>query len=133
MKTNTTRGEAVTIYRIGEFGMGVNKAEGWLLDHGRRPYAQYEAAPWVKWVPKGKRNPRGWQGGYRPYCVVLRGHGLALDPGSSFDPCPSGDVDVECSRSRYCSFDDRWATDFDAQLAAYCARHPDAIVADYRK
>lgn len=120
----------VTVFLMGEFGMGVKKYEGWLVETGRRRYAQYEAAPFVRFIPKGKRNPREWQGTYKPYCVVLNGHGHPIDPGSPFVPCESATPGVTVQRSRYTMFDERWESDFDKVLDAYMK--PAMVVADYR-
>ena len=128
----TTRGEAFTMYLMGELGFGVRKYEGWLVEHGRKPYAQYPDAPFVKFVPKGKRKPRGWQGSYRPYCVLLRGHGHELEPDSALLPAESTTPGVTVQKSRYSLFDDRWGTDFDAKLGQYLAEKPEALLADYR-
>jgi len=121
----------VTIFTSSGF-FGVHKEEAWLLEHGTRPYAQYPAAPFVKFVPKGKRKPTGWIGTYKPYCVILAGHGLPVDPGSPFDPVESTTPGVACTASRYSSCDDRYATDFNAQLNKFLAEYPETLVADYR-
>ena len=124
--------EAITVFVIGEFGLGVHTYEGWLVEHGRHKWAQYDAAPFVTFVPVGKRNPRHWQGHYRPYCVVLRGHNLPIAPESPFEKVESGVEGVTVSRSKYTMFDDRWGTDFDTKLDAFLQSHPDVLVADYR-
>lgn len=121
----------VTMFLMTEFGLGVRKLEAWLVEHGRRPWAQYPDAPYAVFIPKGKRKPRKWQGSYQPYCVILKGHGHELDPGSPWVPAEAMTPGVTAQRGRYSCFDPRWATDFNAKLDAYC--RPEIVVADYRK
>jgi hypothetical protein len=129
MNTTTTK-TPVTIFIGGTFGP--TKYEGNLLEHGRRAYAQYPDAPFVKFVPKGKRNPRGWVEGFQPYCVVLSGHGLPVGPESWLDEMPESTSGMKCERSRYASCDSRYETDFNTRLNRYLAENPDKLIADYR-
>lgn len=126
---NNTDAQKVTICFVNSdsFALGVSVVEGRLLTHGRRKYAQYDAAPFVEFVPKKARHTRRVQTGYRPYLIILEGWNLGLIQDTwvnaeSFTP------GVEVKRSRYSSFDPRWATDFDATLEAKGAK----ILADYR-
>jgi hypothetical protein len=114
----------VTIYIGGSFG--VSKHEATLIDHGRQRYAQYEAAPFVTFTPRGKRKARSWAQGYHPYLLILAGHGHP-DPQAWLVPAAGGD-----QVSRYSSCDPRWETDFDAQIDPYVAANPGVVVADYR-
>ena len=68
-----TKDNLVTIYASGY--LGVRKHEGRLIEHGTRKYAQYNNAPYVHFIPKRKRRARAITGDYRPYIVVLKGHG----------------------------------------------------------
>lgn len=128
----TTTKTLVTIFLNHEFGFGPAKHEGWLLEHGRRPYAQYPTAPFVKFVPRGKRNPREWVGSYKPFCVILAGHGLLISPAAQFLPCESTTPGVTVTKSRYSFCDDRFETDFNTRLNSFLAEHPETLVADYR-
>jgi hypothetical protein len=87
--------------------------------------------PYVTFVPVGKRKSRGWQGGYDPFCVILKGHGLDLRPDSTFDTV-SSENGMVTSQSRYSACDERWVTDFNGRLNAYLEGNPDKVIADYR-
>lgn len=121
--------EKVTIYAAG--GFGIVKTEGKLIAHGRKKYAQYDAAPFVHFIEKGKRTPRGYCEGYKPFFLVVKGHGHP-DPDSGFISEPSGVPGISCQASRYGSFDPRYQTDFNAVIDPYLQAHPGIVVADYR-
>lgn len=44
-----------------------------LVEHGRKPYAQYKSAPFVKYVKKGCSKPTRAVFAYDPYLVILAG------------------------------------------------------------
>jgi hypothetical protein len=113
--------------------MGIIKCEGKLVDHGTQKYAQYDAAPFVNFIPKGKRNVRGFvQAEYKPSLLILAGHGHP-EPDSMFGvETPNEAGTAFTSRSRYMSCDPRWQSDFDARIDAYLARTGAEVVADYR-
>ena len=118
--------QKVTIYTRSEFIGNIVRIEAKLIEHGRRQYAQYENAPFVKYVPKGKRNPRGLQGSFQPYILILEGWGHP-EPASWL-----GDADdAGMSSSRYASHDDRWQSDFDAIINPHIEGGA-VVVADYR-
>lgn len=126
LAANTAR-RAVTVCFPREFGMGVHVVDAWLVEHGTRRWAQYEAAPFVDFVPKGARKARRWQGGYKPNLVIVEGHHAAELRTEMFETVSESDS-VRVERGRYSAFDSRWQSDFDARLAALGAE----IVADYR-
>lgn len=75
--TNTTKSNPVkaTVYMVGDFG-GFQKIEGHMYDHGRRKYAQYDAAPFVDIKAKRKRSIMRYTKGYKPTLVIFAGWGL---------------------------------------------------------
>jgi hypothetical protein len=130
MNNNTSKKVAVTIVTKGMFGIRVTEA--WLLDHGTRKWAQYDNAPFVEFVVKGKRKPQTYLEGYNPYLVILAGHDLDLQKAvdDQFVSSPGATAGVTVTCSRYLSCDPRYSTDFNAVLAA---RSDLTVVADYRQ
>lgn len=122
-----------TIYHDGF--LGIVKTEAHLQDHGRAPYAQWPAAPFAVFVPKGKRLPRQIRVGYRPFLLILAGWG---HPDAAEAMIPTGTYQtagavVTMQRSRYGSCDPRWRTDFNAKIDKYLADNPAVqVIADYR-
>ncbi len=124
--------QLVTIYTPSDFLGNIVKIEARLIDHGRRPYAQYQAAPFVRFIPKGKRNPRSLVATSKPFILILSGHGHP-DPDEMLLPSePSATPGVTMRRGRYSSFDPRWVTDFNARINPYIAAKSGIVVADYR-
>lgn len=115
----------VTIILRGGMGNIVVK-HGRLIEHGRRPYAQYRSAPFVLFVEKGKRKETGTIQGYKPYIVILEG----WQDIKSQDFLGKKDTisvpGLEISRSTYAAFDDRWVSDFENSVELK------NIIADYR-
>lgn len=108
------------------FAMGVSVVEGRLLAHGRRQYAQYDAAPFVDLKPKGARLARRLQMSYRPYLVILEGWGL--DVKQEIWNAPTERNGVSVYSGRYSAFDPRWTQEFDTMLATRGLK----MIADYR-
>lgn len=106
----------VTIYHSGMFG--VQKIEGTLIECGTKPYAQYKSAPFVKFVPKGKRKPAGFVQGYNPYIVIVEGHGHISPDDAYTSPVDTG-TGLTVRQSRYSCFDERYKTEFDKRLTDY--------------
>jgi hypothetical protein len=118
----------VTIYFQSDFGLGVKAVEARLVDHGRRKYAQYPAAPYVDFVPKGKRKVRRIVQGHRPSLLIVAGWNQPK-PDGIYDPATVKDEGAVLSmRGRYSACDPRWQSDFDAMIEASGVE----IVADYR-
>lgn len=121
--------QKVTLYCKSAFG--IKKYEGKLIEHGTSPYAQYENAPYVVFIPKGKRNPRKFREGYKPFFLILAGWEHP-EPDSALvdtEPTASG---IMVARSRYASFDDSWQRDFNAMIEPYIADPNINVIADYR-
>lgn len=112
--------------------LGVTIIEANMIAHGVRTWAQYVAAPYVDYVPKGKRKVLRWQGGYNPFCVVLAGHLKDRLDSDRFAPAETTQTSygqVSSSSALYSACDPRWQTDFNKRLAAL----PETvIIADYR-
>ena len=117
----------VTIYTTSKFFGSVVKHKGTLISHGRAKYAQYDAAPFVRYVPMGKRKPVGFVKGYKPYLLIVEGWN-APEPGGMFAE-PEHKDGVTVKQSRYACFDDQYKQDFDALIDASNVK----IVADYRE
>ena len=111
----------VTIYHRGMFG--VRAIEAYLHSHGRRKYAQYEAAPFCEFTPKGKRKPAVICEGYAPSLLIVDGWNQP-QPAN-----PLQDMGDGCAVSRYSACDPRYQEEFDQMIAGTNV----AIVADYRE
>ena len=117
----------VTIYTTSEFFGSVVKYEGTLIEHGTKKYAQYEQAPFVTFIPKGKRKALSFVKAYNPYLIICQGWDCP-EPGGMFgESHVKGDVIIKASK--YASFDDQYKTDFNELLS----RSNVDIIADYRK
>jgi hypothetical protein len=130
VQATTYDGDKVTIYFRGEDSLmgNVHKVEARLWAHGTKEYAQYQAAPFIIYTPKGKRNKRGFTATSHPYILVVKGWGQWPAPPDPFtSPVSEGGVTV--TKSRYLSHDDRYVQDFEAVLGTVDAVD---IIADYR-
>jgi len=118
--------EKITVYYSTEFMGSIAKVEGYLIEHGRRKYAQYDDAPFVKFTPRKKRKPICILKGYKPYLLILKGWDNVDTQGLYSEGRTEGNVTIR--EGRYASFDDRFKTDFDAKINNY--KH--LFLADYR-
>lgn len=119
----------VSIYTDSDFGMGIRRVEGKLVEHGTMKYAQYQNAPYVTFIPKGKRKARQILRTFRPYLLILDGWDTPA-PGSMWNPEPVSETpDATVMQSKYSSFDDRWDADCDSIIEQFGTAK---IVADYR-
>jgi hypothetical protein len=123
--------QLVTIYRQSEFFGNFIKHEGKLIEHGSRPYAQYKNAPFVSFIPKGKRNPIKFVKTHNPMILVIEGHGHPT-PEELFSVIVSKDANAKVSTAKYSSFDHRYNTDFDSFMDSYIEKSSAKVVADYR-
>lgn len=118
----------VTIYSSGM--LGINKVEAKLVDHGTKKYAQYDNAPYVRFIPTRKRKVRGIQDGYKPYILILKGQGHPdLE---TWKPATEPTPGVIVREALYSMCDARWDTDADTKLDAYIAESGAEVIADYR-
>ena len=120
-------GTKITVYTTSEFFGSVVKYEGKLVEYGRKKYAQYDSAPYVHFIPKGKRKTFGIIKGYKPYLLIVEGWD-APEPDSFLGEAKeSGDVVVR--QSRYRSFNEGYTKDFDELIAKSNVK----IIADFRE
>lgn len=125
MKTETTK----TIYHSGAFG--ITKLEAKVIDFGTKKYAQYDNAPYVHFIRKGKRKPEGLTQGYATYIVILEGVGHPT-PADPFTKPVTNEYGVTIKQTVYTSFGEGYKTDFDTVLNEYLANNPGLILMDYR-
>lgn len=121
----------ITIFYSTEFFGSVSKIEARLIDHGRIAYAQYKNAPYVDFIPKGKRKASRYLKAYKPYLLILEGHSLGIEPGDMFGDGEKRDG-VTVKKSKYQAFDDRHLTDFDAIVDPLIDSGRVKVIADYR-
>lgn len=127
-----TPNEPVTIYTSGEFFGSINKYEGKLVECGTKQYAQYDHAPYVFFIPKGKRKARGFVKGYQPWIVIVKGVGHPTPPDMFTAPRMS-ESGMMVKESRYSSFDDRYKTEFNPVIDQLIAEKPELVIMDIRK
>lgn len=120
----------VTIYRAGEFLGNIIKTEARLVDHGRRKYAQYNNAPFVRFIPKRKRKECGFVKGFKPYFIILEGWGHPDPDGAWGEIDNSGALPMQ--QAKYSAFDEGWVRDFEQKLGEYLKSDDVKVVADYR-
>lgn len=124
--------EKVTIYTTSEFMGNVVKIEGKLIAHGRRPWAQYAAVPFVQFRKKRAKKDTGLiKSGRKPYLLIVEGWDNP-DPDDLYGAAEVRDG-VAVSKGRYMSFDERWTKDFNQTIDAEIARGNVKVVADYRE
>ena len=139
--------EEVTLYYYEMFlGTQFGMVEGKLLDHGFSQKPLSQGAPFVTYLPHGKRKPRKLTGDRgNSYIVVLRGTGYP-DPPAPFTvrggrdagkvngiALASGGSDCK----RIYAFDEHTQSAFDPRYRAvfdsFINRFSDRIIADYRE
>lgn len=119
-----------TMYAQGGYGMSKVEVREILIETG--PYAQYAAAVFVTYIPRGARKPKAFVQTYRPDLVVLAG----WDHFSPDDPMlPAQEIGngVSVSAGRYRSCDPRWASDFGGTLGRYLDAKSLSALADMRQ
>lgn len=125
--------EKITVYTTSEFMGNVQRYEGTLIEQGRMEYAQYENAPFVSFVPKGKRNGIRIVKGYNPYILILKGWNHP-EPEDMFGNSKGAYKDgVTIKESKYKSFDDGYKIDFNKVIDEYISNNTEALLADYRE
>lgn len=116
----------ITVYTVSEFFGSVQRFEGYLVEHGKKKYAQYDQVPFVIFVPKGKRKAIQILKAYKPYLLILKGWNNPT-PEDMFNESIKKEG-VTIKQSKYLSFDDRYKTDFDKIIN----EHQEKFIADYR-
>jgi hypothetical protein len=123
------RFENVTLYVSSDFGFGYCKPiECKWLEIETKPYAQYPVASHVRFLEKRKRTVRGFvRHGINRGFVVLAGWSHP-----DLRPDPFEDKGDGVLVSRGLSFDPVFASEFDANLSAYCVESCAKVVHDSR-
>jgi len=121
----------VTFYYSTEMYGDIKKAEGKLISFGARKYAQYSNAPFVQFIPKGKRSPRELQKSSYPYLLILAGVGHPEPKGMFGAPIPSAEG-VVVREARYASFDERFKAEFDVMVDKYIEDKKPVVLMDAR-
>lgn len=131
MLIEQAKGQKVTYYFQGDFGMSVSKVEGKLVDIEVRKWAQYRCSPSIKIIPKRKRLVREYRQTYKPFFLVLEGHGHPdLDDGYRV---VRETADIKVSASKYTAFDPRWEEEGTSALDQYIQESGAKIIVDYRE
>lgn len=123
--------ELVTYYFKSEFGMGISKIEGKLIDIGFEKYAQYDKAFFISLIPKGKKNGLKFRQTYNPFAIVIAGIGHP-DPEDTMKVVSEKD-DVTVSTSKHLSFSENWILEFNAKFNKYLESQKENIIADVRE
>jgi hypothetical protein len=117
--TNPEEQKMVTIYTTTEFGMGIAKWTGKLVDFGRMKYAQYDSAPFFTFVPKRKRSAFRFVKASHTYVLILEGVNHPEPADFYGEAKKSEDGLVTIKESRYTAFDDRYKNEFDSKIENY--------------
>lgn len=123
--------QKVTIYKTSEFMGNVCAIEGYLVEHGRKKYAQYDNAVSVKFIKKRCQNVSGFVVGYSPYILIVEGWNQ-VSPGEGFQEVKSSIPGIKVSKSKYMSFDSRYIEDFESIINKQIEAGKVKVVADYR-
>ena len=107
--------EKITVYTISEFFGGVVTHRGYLIEHGRKKYAQYTSVPFVKFTPKGKRKPCTFIKGYEPYILIVAGWDTPESKGMFYNEGKT-ENGVTIKKAEYLAHDERYRTDFNVVI-----------------
>lgn len=119
----------VTIYLRGMFGISAKKAS--LLEVGTSKYAQYDHAPFIRFVPKGKRKVHVWHGTDNP------GFGLIVNGWDAPEPDDAlGEADTSghftVRKTRYLSFAQEYVDEFNAKIDPLIESGDVEVIVDFR-
>lgn len=105
----------VTIaYKTEMFG-NVAVFEAHLHKYGTEKYAQYDKAPFVVYVMKGKRKLCRIRQSYNPFICIMEGWNLELNS-EHMELTSSVNPKIKVMKSKYSSFDPRYVSDFESML-----------------
>lgn len=116
--------QKVTILTCGGLG-NIVVTHAKLVEHGRKPYAQYKSAPYVRYIKKNARKVRGAVFAYNPYLLILDGWQDIKSQNIFGKPYISSTGQI-ILQSRYSSYDSCWEETFNKVLKFK------NIIADYR-
>ena len=126
------KNQEVTIFTSSAFG--ITKIHAKLIDFGTKKYAQYDNAPFVHYIPKGKRKQVGFVQGYNPYILIVKGHS-SINPADPFGETKVSHYEsgsVASKMTRFASFDERYNSEFDDYMEVALKNDPQSILMDYR-
>jgi hypothetical protein len=122
----------VTIYKKGDFGHNSYEASAYFLQS--RPWAQYDNAFEVTFLPKGAKNIRQYQETYHPSTVILEGwghpSGKSLVPMMRLTSSPGAEVTT--SVSRHLSHSPEWGKEFGSAIDQYIKANKVKVILDLR-
>ena len=116
--------EKVTILTRGGLG-NIVVTHAKLVEHGRKPYAQYKSAPFVKYVKKGCSKPTGAVFAYDPYLVILAGW-QDIASQEIFRAPTLSSTGALVSQGKFSSCDSGWQKEFESE------NEFQNVIADYR-
>lgn len=116
--------EKVTILTRGGLG-NIVVTHAKLVEHGRKPYAQYKSAPFVKYVKKGCSKPSGAVFAYDPYLVILAGW-QDIQSQEIFGAAKLSSTGAMVSKGKFASCDEGWQKEFETENEFR------DVIADYR-
>jgi hypothetical protein len=119
--------QKITVYYTNEFFGSVTSVEGVLVEHGRQKYAQYDDAPFVVFVPKGKRKAIKILKSHNPYLLILNGWNNPKSEGLFAESITENGITIQ--KSKYQCYDKRYQTDFN-RIINKCEPF---FIADYRE
>lgn len=106
--------ENCTMYTSGEFMGNYQAYKCKWVEIEIAPYAQYSRAIHVRFLEKGKRNPRSFVQTYKPSLVIAQGWN-APAPANPFVTV-SETAALTVQTTKYRSFDEGWKNDFTTQV-----------------
>lgn len=115
-----------TVFLNGELTTHPSKLEVWLLEHGTTEYAQYNEAPFVRFIGKGKQLESRWIKGYKPFAVIVKGWGHPDNPEWFSEPREENGMIIRTTK--YLSHDDNFQYDFNE----WFEKQDFEVIADYR-
>lgn len=112
--------DRATLFMSGEMMGNFRKVEARDVTVYFDKWAQYPAALYVEFTPKGKRNPRRYVKGYKPQVVIYQGWGHDLDPEDLFAaPETDANTGVTVRHGKRTAFSGGWADEMKARVKAY--------------
>lgn len=113
--------------------VGYTKIEATEITFKVGPYAQYSDAVHLKFLPKGKRNLRLIQEGFRPRIIVLNGwrHPDPVKAGKEYKPTPGSAITFEYFNISKEGFEENDAN-FNAFIKEYIEKSGAKILVDTR-
>lgn len=123
-----------TIYRQGEmFGGAPRGIEVKAFNFAVAPYAQYQKALHVYYIPKGKLNPRHFVDGYQPTTIIIEGWNHPAEAGATYHPARKTESGAIVSQSRYLAHDPRYTAEGKDFMDQYLKTSRAKVIIDFRR